>query len=202
MSITRAVGGAVTTTGAPPAARVQPRDHELTFGAEEIIVSKTDTRGVITYANDVFVRVCGYSERELIGAPHNLIRHPDFPAGVFKLLWDTITRGQEIFAYVKNMARDGSYYWVLAHVTPTYDGRGRIVGYHSSRRCPERAAVTEVEALYDVMRAEERRHRHRKEAAEASLALVAGVLADKGVTYEEFVWDLIRRTSGPQGVGS
>lgn len=145
----------------------------------------------------MFQRVAGYAESELIGEPHNIIRHPDFPAGVFKLLWDTITQGEEIFAYVKNMAKDGSSYWVLAHVTPRYDARGTIVGYHSSRRCPERAAIAEVDAVYDLMRAQERRHPNRREAAEASLALVAEVLRGKGVTYDEFVWDLIHRTTPP-----
>lgn len=174
---------------------IAPRDAEVTFGTEEIIVSKTDTKGLITYANDVFLRVSGYTERELIGAPHNIIRHPDFPGGVFKLLWETITSGQEIFAYVKNMGRDGSYYWVLAHVTPTFDAHGRIIGYHSSRRCPEPAAVREVDKVYDLMRAEESRHSGRKAAAEASLSLVNSLLADKGVTYDEFVWDLIHRTT-------
>ncbi|WP_219107330.1 PAS domain-containing protein [Austwickia sp. TVS 96-490-7B] len=178
-----------------PATRPTPLNREVTFGVDEIIVSKTDTKGVITYANDVFIRVCGYPEEHLIGAPHNIIRHPDFPGGVFKLLWDTISAGQEIFAYVKNMAKDGSYYWVLAHVTPTVDRTGRIVGYHSSRRSPDRAAVAEIDTVYDLMREEEHRHHNRADAAAASLNVVAAILADKGVSYDEFVWDLIHRTS-------
>ncbi|GAB76569.1 PAS domain S-box-containing protein [Austwickia chelonae] len=172
-----------------------PRDHEITFGDDELIVSKTDLKGIITYANDVFVRISGYREEELIGAPHNIVRHPDCPAGVFKLLWDTISQGKEIFAYVKNRSRDGGHYWVLAHVTPTHDRAGTTVGYHSSRRCPERAAIDEVEELYALMRAEENRHTNRREAATAGLGLVARALADRGVTYDEYVWDLIHRTT-------
>ncbi|WP_116112995.1 PAS domain-containing protein [Austwickia chelonae] len=172
-----------------------PRTHEVTFGEDELIVSKTDLKGVITYANDVFTRVSGYREEELIGAPHNIVRHPDCPGGVFKLLWDTISRGQEIFAYVKNQTREGGYYWVLTHVTPTCNQAGDTIGYHSSRRSPERAAIAEVEALYGLMRVEEARHSHRRDAASAGLNLVTGILADRGITYDEYVWDLIHRTT-------
>lgn len=177
---------------------ITPTDKEVRFGAEQIIVSKTDLKGVITYANRVFSDVCGYQPSELIGKPHNIIRHPDFPGGVFKLLWDTIQADREIFAYVKNMAKDGSYYWVLAHVSPVHDLDGRIVGYHSSRRCPERAAIAEVEPVYAQMIAEERRHSRAIDAAAASAALVGEILADAGVTYDQFVWDIIDRTS-PNG---
>jgi PAS domain S-box-containing protein len=91
-------------------------------------------QGHITYANDVFLRLSKYPLREVLGAPHSLIRHPDMPRCVFKLLWDTIEAKKEIFAYVLNMARDGNHYWVFAHVTPTLDAEQKIVGYHSNRR--------------------------------------------------------------------
>ena len=111
---------------------------EQTFADDEIIVSKTDTSGRITYANDVFLRICGYREDELLDQPHSMIRHPDMPRAVFKLLWDRISSGGEIFAFVVNCCRNGDHYWVLAHVTPDFDEAGRIVGYHSSRRLPKR----------------------------------------------------------------
>ena len=104
------------------------------FEEEEIIVSKTDLKGRITYANDVFVRISQYPLRELMGAPHSLIRHPNMPRCVFKLLWDTIEAKKEIFAYVLNLAKSGDHYWVFAHVTPSFDGNNNIIGYHSSRR--------------------------------------------------------------------
>lgn len=107
-----------------------------TFGDDELIVSKTDARGVITYANDVFLRISGYPEDEVIGAPHNLVRHPDSPRGLFKLLWDQIGAGKEVFAYINNMAKNGDHYWVLAHVSPSFDPRGKLIGYHSNRRSP------------------------------------------------------------------
>ncbi len=87
---------------------VRPTGRERTFHEDEIIVSKTDLKGVITYANQVFVRVAGYSEQELLGQPHNLIRHPDMPKCVFKLLWDTISQGNEIFV------NGGEKVWRLA----------------------------------------------------------------------------------------
>jgi PAS domain S-box-containing protein len=92
---------------------------ERFFEEDEIIVSKTDPKGIITYANQVFLRTAQYQEEEILGAPDNIIRHPDMPRCVFDLLWKTIASGLEIFAYVKNMAKNGDHYWVFAHVTPT-----------------------------------------------------------------------------------
>jgi PAS domain S-box-containing protein len=172
--------------------RVTTHGHgERILAAEDMIVSKTDTRGVMTYVNQTFVDISGYSESELLGRPHNLIRHPDMPRGVFKLLWDTIAAGHEVFAYVVNRAKDGQRYWVLAHVTPTFGPGGAIVGYHSSRRAPSRAAVRQVEPVYARMREEEARHANARDAAQASLDLVAGLLADQGLGYDEFVWSII-----------
>ena len=178
-----------------PVSRVTPTSREVTFGAEEIIVSKTDLKGVITYANDVFSRVSGYCPSELVGQPHNIIRHPDCPAGVFKLFWDTLKQGEEIFAFIKNITKDGSYFWVLAHVSPVQDRHGTVVGYHSSRRSPSKAALREVERLYERMRAEEKRHSRSTDAAAASLGVLEQALCEAGLTYDEFVWDLISRTA-------
>ena len=175
---------------------VVPTHEETTFGPEEIIVSKTDLQGRITYANDVFVRVSGYTRRELVGKPHALIRHPDMPRAVFRALWETVERGDEIFAYVKNLAADGSFYWVLAHVTPSADAAGTPVGYHSNRRLPEPSAVRAVEELYAVLLAEEARHTTGNAAVAASSALLAALLDERGVTYEEWVWDVINSNGG------
>lgn len=171
---------------------VTPTGIERFFGHDEIIVSKTDPRGVITYANDVFVRVSAYSEAELIGAPHSIVRHPDMPRCAFKLLWDTISNGREVFAYVLNLARDGAHYWVLAHVTPTRDADGAVVGYHSNRRRPSRDAVAKVEPLYRELLAVERRHTSRTAAAAAGAAALAETLRGLRVSYDEFVWTLNR----------
>lgn len=175
--------------------RIVPNGREVYFGEEEIIVSKTDLKGVITYANDVFVRVSGYSEAELLGRPHNLIRHPEMPACVFQLLWDTLKQKQEIFAYVVNMARDGSAYWVFAHVTPSYDLAGNHIGYHSNRRVPYLDALPAVKALYAKLLQVERRYPTKKEAIEASTAVLLKTLADAGVSYSQFVFSLSKWTN-------
>jgi PAS domain S-box-containing protein len=159
---------------------------ERSFAPHELIVSKTDARGVITYANDVFLRVSGYSLDEVIGQPHNLIRHPEMPRAVFKLLWDTLGARQELFAYIDNAA-DGAHYWVLAHVTPSYGADGSVVGYHSNRRVPAPRAVAAVRPLYERLLAEERRHPNARAAVAASSAL----LAERAASYEDFVWSII-----------
>lgn len=164
-----------------------------TFGDDELIVSKTDARGVITDANDVFLRISGYPEDEVIGAPHNLVRHPDSPRGLFKLLWDQIGAGKEVFAYINNMAKNGDHYWVLAHVSPSFDPRGKLIGYHSNRRSPLPEIVAEISALYDRMRAAERGITNAQQASAASLAVAEAVLAERGQTYDEYIWELINR---------
>ncbi|PYG01163.1 PAS domain S-box-containing protein [Georgenia satyanarayanai] len=166
-----------------------PTGVARTFGEDEIIVSKTDLRGRITYANDVFLRVSAYAEDEVLGQPHSLIRHPETPRGLFHLLWESIQGGDEIFAYINNLAKDGAHYWVLAHVTPTRDTRGTVVGYHSSRRSPAPAAVARVEHLYARMRAAEAGHRRAVDAAAASRAALEELLG--GRPYDELVWELV-----------
>lgn len=187
-----------TTPDAPaaPAGRrthpeVRPTGVERSFGADELIVSKTDRRGVITYANDVFCRVGAYSLDEVIGQPHNLIRHPDMPRAVFALLWETIAAGQELFAYINNLAKDGANYWVLAHVTPSFDERGQVVGYHSNRRRPSPGALAQVRPLYTELLAEERRHSTARAAVTASSQLLTRLVADRAASYEDLVWSII-----------
>ncbi len=167
-----------------------PTMTERTFGEDEIIVSKTDPRGRITYANDVFLTVAGYTEKEVLGEPHSIVRHPDMPRSVFKLLWDTIEARKEIFAYVKNMAKNGDYYWVFAHVTASVDAAGNIIGYHSNRRTPTREALSKVEPLYRDLLAEEGRHSDRKQGLEAATNMLVGALQEHGMSYDEFVFSL------------
>lgn len=176
-------------------AKIQPNGHDAYFAEEEIIVSKTDLKGIITYANDVFVRVSGFSEKELLGKPHNIIRHPDMPACVFQLLWDTLKQRREIFAYVLNLSKDGSQYWVFAHVTPSYDMAGNHTGYHSNRRVPYPDALPVVKGLYKQLLDEERRHLNKKDAIAASTAILLKLLEESGKSYGEFVFGLSKYTS-------
>lgn len=170
---------------------VRPTGRERTFDPDDIIVSKTDRTGRITYANRVFITVSGFAEHELVGAPHSIIRHPDMPRCVFKLLWDTIGTGQEIFAYVINMAKNGDHYWVFAHVTPSIDLNGKVLGYHSNRRVPDRRVVDDIIVpLYRTLLAEEQRHADRKAALENSHRMLVGLLEDKKVGYDELIFSL------------
>lgn len=172
---------------------VRPTGVERTFGVDELIVSKTDRRGVITYANDVFLRVSGYDMHEVVGRPHNLIRHPDMPRAVFQLLWDTLNERREIFAYINNLASDGAHYWVLAHVTPSYGPDGGVTGYHSSRRKPSSRAVADIAPLYARLVAEERQHPTAKAAVTASSSLLTELVAEQAASYDELVWSIINR---------
>ena len=169
---------------------IRPTGRERFFDDDEIIVSKTDLTGKLTYANEVFLRIADYTEAEVIGMPHSMIRHPDMPRAVFALLWESIQAGREIFAYVVNMAKNGDHYWVLAHVTPTLDSRGQIVGFHSNRRVPDRTAVDTIRSLYARLVAEENRFGDRRAGLEASRALLAAELQRTGLPYDQFVWTL------------
>jgi len=167
---------------------------ERRLSDDEFIVSKTDDKGLITYVNRVFTRISGYDEANLLGQPHNIIRHPDMPRGVFKLLWDTIASGQEIFAYVKNLCREGDHYWVFAHVTPSFDASGKPVAYHSNRRAPSRSALRQIEPIYKLVLAEEAKHSNPKQATMAGFQFVVDFLGQNNTSYEEFVFSLGKET--------
>ena len=125
---------------------------ERTFPAEQRLISATDTQGNILYCNDEFVHISGYSREELIGSPHNLVRHPDMPEAVFRLMWGYLKAGRNWMGIVKNRTKSGDFYWVDAYVTPIKDN-GRVVGYESVRVKPERAQIARAEALYARLRA-------------------------------------------------
>lgn len=165
--------------------------HERTFADDEIIVTKTDLKGRITYANRTFLKIAGLAEREALGAPHSIIRHPDMPRCVFKLLWDTIETGKGIFAYVINRAMNGDHYWVFAHVSPSFDMAGNIVGYHSNRRTPDRRIVEQaIVPLYRALLEEEQKHPNSKDGMNASHAMLVNLLTEKKISYDELVFSL------------
>jgi PAS domain S-box-containing protein len=148
----------------------------------DFIVSKTDTKGRLTYVNKIFMDMAEYTEEELLGKPHNIVRHPDMPKAVFKLLWDRIQNKEEIFAYVVNKTKNGNAYWVYANVTASLDDRGNIIGYYSVRRKPNPDALAIIQPLYQKML-----------QAEKSGGIAAGekVLNDlinqEGVSYDELI---------------
>jgi aerotaxis receptor len=121
------------------------------FPPSQKLVSTTDLNSYITYANPAFVQISGYAEHELLGSPHNLVRHPDMPKEAFKALWDTVHQGKPWMGIVKNKCKDGNYYWVDAYVTPVFEA-GRIIGYQSVRTHPEQEYVDNAESLYAQIR--------------------------------------------------
>lgn len=165
---------------------------ERFFDDNEIIVSKTDLKGRLTYVNDVFLKLASYTEKECLGEPHSKIRNPNMPRCIFKLLWDTIQDGREIFAYVVNRSANGDHYWVLAHVTPSRDATGNVIGYHSNRRVPDREILDNtIIPLYDNLLAEENKHANSKDGMAASMAMITALLRDSGKEYDEFISGLI-----------
>lgn len=160
-------------------------NQELTFGQEEFIVSKTDLQGKILYGNALFIKISGYSEAELLHQPHNILRHEDMPAVVFKLLWSRIKEGKEIFAYVKNKTKNGDFYWVYAHVTPSFNAQRAITSYHSVRRKPSEEALKVIKPLYAMLLQKE-----KNSGIAASETALNEILKDKGVTYDQFILSL------------
>ena len=174
--------------------------HERVLADHELIVSKTDLKGRMTYCNDVFLSFAGYAETECLGQPHSMIRHPDMPRAVFALLWQTIERGDEIFAYVVNRSKNGDHYWVNAHVTPSRNGAGQIIGFHSNRRAPDRAVLTgTIQPLYARLLEIERAHPNRKDGMHAATADLHAILASRGLAYDEFIATLAGKPAATLG---
>ncbi len=129
--------------------RPTPIDEEIALDSKRYIVSETDAKGKITFCNDYFMEVSGYSRDELIGKSHNIVRHPDMPKVVFKLLWETISQGKNINAVVKNMAKDGRYYWIFTEFESRVDtDTGEIIGYHAARKSISKHVLEVIESLY------------------------------------------------------
>lgn len=133
---------------------VEPIDEEFVFEGRAI-VSETDTKGVITYANRKFCEISGYTKEELVDQPHNIIRHPDMPKKAFETMWNTIKQGNVWTGLVKNLRKDGKYYWVETTVSPVKNDNGEIVKYVAARKAASRAAIEEAEKLYKSMRENE-----------------------------------------------
>jgi PAS domain S-box-containing protein len=159
-----------------------PTLQERVMREDDFIVSKTDTKGRITYCNEIFMDMAMMTESELLGKPHNIVRHPDMPKAVFKLLWDRVQKGEEIFAYVKNLSKDGSFYWVYANVTPSYDSSANIIGYYSIRIKPNPKALEIIKPIYEKMLSIE-----KSSGVDASMKYLTDLLNEKGVSYDEFI---------------
>ena len=164
----------------------RPRNEEIMLDPKQIIISKTDAKGIITYANDYFSEVCGYTNHELMNHPHNIVRHPDMPKIAFKLMWDNISEGKNFKAVVKNLAKDGRYYWVITDFEPYYDHTtGKIIEYTAYRMPAPRKAIETMEPIYAKLLEIE-----KEKGMEASLEYLKGFLAANNTTYDEFVQKL------------
>ena len=153
-----------------------PKDEEIELDPKRYIVSETDEKGRITYANDYFCEVSGYSKEELIGQPHNIIRHPDMPKVVFKLLWENIKAGRNVNAVVKNLAKDGRYYWIFTEFEIRKDtDTGEVIGYHASRKTISRHVIEIVADIYKQLLEVE-----KEKGVEASEKYLNDLLKSKG----------------------
>ena len=161
--------------------------NERQVSADAFLVSKTDTKGKITYCNIPFIRIVGAKVDELIGKPHNVVRHPDMPRVVFKILWEHVKNKREVFAYVKNRSFDGSFYWVFANVTASLDENGNTIGYYSVRRKPNPKALETIIPLYRQLLDAE-----KSGGIDASSKLLDSILSSKKVDYDEFMNNLLR----------
>ena len=125
--------------------------EEIVLKEDDFLVSQTDEKGRILFANDDFCKIAGYSIDELMGKPHNIVRHPDMPKAAFKDLWETIKSNKIWTGYVKNRTKERGYYWVYATVYPMYDETKGQRTYLSCRRKPSRSEIEEAEALYKTL---------------------------------------------------
>jgi len=166
---------------------ITPTSKEYSLKENDFIVTKTDLKGNVTYANEIFLDICMFEEKDLIGQPHSIIRHPDMPKAVFRFLWDTLKRGDEFFGIVKNLCADGSFYWVFANITPSFDTTGEVIGYFSVRRKPNKDLVNIMAALYQQMLQAEKRHNNPKEAIAASTKILTNFINEQGVPYNECI---------------
>lgn len=166
---------------------MQNNSQERQVSSDAFLVSKTDTKGKITYCNVPFMQIVGARGDELIGKPHNIVRHPDMPRIVFKILWEYIKNKKEVFAYVKNKSFDGSFYWVFANVTASLDQNGNIIGYYSVRRKPNPKALEIIIPLYKQLLEAE-----KGGGIDASSELLDNILREKNKSYDELMNDLQR----------
>lgn len=163
-----------------------PADKEIPLDPSKTVMSKTNAKGIIEYANEYFMEVSGYEEYELMGQAHNVIRHPDMPKTVFKLLWNRLNKGENIHAFVKNLSKDGRYYWVLTNFETKYDEAGNIVSHYSRRKAAPKNAIYEIEKLYKTLKSIEDR-----QGMETAVKYFEGMLEEKGVTYDHFILKIL-----------
>jgi hypothetical protein len=158
---------------------------------DDLLITMSDSRGLITYANDAFCQTHACHEHDLLRQPHKILRHPDMPAAIFALVWQRLKAGEEIFAYVKNLAMNGDYYWTLAHWRVNADRIGRVAGYQCCRRATSARAVSVIEPLYRDLRNAERALPANDAGSDKRKTPLDRLLADRHQTYDQFVLSLV-----------
>jgi len=164
-----------------------PVNEAVKLDKHKYIMSRTDTKGTIEFGNDYFFEISGYTPNELIGQPHNSIRHPDMPKVIFKIMWDRLKQGKNIFAVVKNLAKDGRYYWVTTKFEiKKHPVDNSIVGYMAFRQAASPQAIETMSKLYGELLEIE-----KSGGIEASEKYLIGYLDSKRMTYDEYVNEVI-----------
>ena len=170
-----------------------PTGKEIKLNPKQYIVSKTDTTGKIIYGNDYFSEISGYKETELIGQPHNILRHPDMPKAVFYLMWQYLQNGRNIMAVVKNLSKNGNHYWVVTDFDIKRDRSGNVRHYIAFRQAAPKHVIKAIEPLYARLLEVEKEH-----GMEASIEYLNGYLEEKHMNYDQFIEDLAK----PKGLGA
>ena len=166
-------------------------DKEIVFSKKKFIVSKTDTKGNIFFVNKNFAEVSGYSAEELMGMPHNVLRHPDMPRAIFFLIWNSLKAGREVSGVVKNLAKSGQYYWVIADFSIKFNHQGEIQSFTAFRRAAPLQVIEEIEPMYETMLEIEKKH-----GIKGSLSYLESFLEEKHLSYDEFLEELVQ----PKGI--
>ena len=161
-------------------------DQEVIFSKKKFIVSKTDPKGNIIFVNKNLCEISGYTEDELISVPHNIFRHPDMPRAIFFLIWSSLLKGKAVSGVIKNLAKSGKYYWVIADFDIKHDETGKIKSFIAFQRVAPRQVIDEIEELYASMLKIEKRH-----GMKGSLSYLEAYLEERGMNYEEFLNDLV-----------
>jgi PAS domain S-box-containing protein len=166
-------------------------DEEIVFSKKKFIVSKTDTEGNILFVNQSFCDVTGYEYDELMEQPHNVLRHPDMPKAIFYMIWKSLLAGMEVSAIVKNVAKNGKYYWVIADFSMQRDNHGNLESFTSFKRAAPEHVSDVIQELYDGMN-----YAERKSGMEGSLLYLETFLEEKALSYNTYLEELVK----PKGV--
>jgi PAS domain S-box-containing protein len=168
--------------------KITPTSKEIKLEENDFITSKTDLNGKITYCNESFIYFSGFDEADLINQPHNIIRHPDMPRAVYRMMWEYLQKQQEFFGIIKNLSKSGAYYWTFANVSPSFDEKGKLIGYYSVRRHASQQIINTLTPIYQQMLSEEAKHSNSNDAMDASIQILNDLVSNQEQDYSEFIY--------------